>query len=169
MTSVLTRNQKKKFTKDIIWEGKPHIMHVNIRYDDECNNGHNTFSITGSIWKRGNQRDCETGGCIHEEIKKYFPEFKDIIKYHLVSSDGPMHYIANTTYWAKDRENMKLPLNAPTKFEKQLKFKNIPLTFEFKQSFLTFLKSVKDWQAINIIELAHKNDKGYQYKPKYTC
>ena len=100
--SILTKNQKQVFTKNIEWEGKPCIIKVSIRYDDECNNGHNTFSITGEIRRKGNYRNCEICGCIHEEIKKYFPKFKHLIKWHLTSSDEPLHYIANTIYWAKE-------------------------------------------------------------------
>ena len=72
---------------------------VEIRYDDECKNGHNTFSITGRIRRLG-KRDYVMVGCIHEEIANYFPELAHLIKWHLVSSDGPMHYIANTVYHA---------------------------------------------------------------------
>lgn len=66
---------------------------VKMRYDDRCGNGHNTFSITGSTVRKG--------GCLHELIAKHFPELAHMIKWHLVSSDGPLHYIANTIYWAK--------------------------------------------------------------------
>jgi len=65
---------------------------VTLRYDDECGNGHNTFSITGDF-----DGAC---GCIHDEIAKRFPELKKYIKWHLTSSEGPMHYIANSMYWA---------------------------------------------------------------------
>ena len=67
-----------------------------LRYDDECGNGHNTFSITGSTRGRG--------GCIHDEIEAAFPEFAHLIKWHLCSSDGPMHYISNTLWHADDRD-----------------------------------------------------------------
>lgn len=164
--SILTKNQKQVFTKNIIWEGKPHVMKVTISYDDECNNGHNTFSITGKI---GNYRDCKIGGCIHNEIEKYFPEFKHLIKWHLVSSDGPLYYIENTIYWAKDREHMNKAIGEPIEFEKALKFKTIPLIFNFKNNFYDFISSVKNWNNIKIIELKHKQEKdGYQFKPKYT-
>jgi hypothetical protein len=165
--SILTKNQKQVFTKNIIWEGKPHIMKVTLRYDDECNNGHNTFSITGEIRKIGNYRDCEIGGCIHDEIAKYFPEFKHLIKWHLTSSDEPMHYIANTTYWAKDREYMDKAIGEPVKFEKALKFKNIPLIFNFKNNFYDFISSVKKWDDVKIVTLEHKKS-DYPYSPKYT-
>lgn len=167
--SILTKNQKQVFTKNITWGGKPHVIKVTLRYDDECNNGYNTFSITGEIRKNGSCRDCECAGCIHEEIEKYFPEFKHLIKWHLVSSDGPMYYIANTIYWAKNREYMNLPIGHPVKFEKALKFKNIPLIFNFKNNFYDFISSVKNWDDVKIVTLEHKQEKdGYQFKPKYT-
>lgn len=57
------------------------------------------FSITGSITKNG--RDV-AGGCIHDEIARYFPELAPFIKWHLTNADGlPMHYVANTVYFAR--------------------------------------------------------------------
>lgn len=91
-----------KKTKLIDYDNKTCKMTVSIKYNDECNNGHNTFSITGSIkgGKFGRYGyEIDIGGCIHEEIEKYFPEFKHLITWHLCSSDGPIHYIANTKYW----------------------------------------------------------------------
>jgi hypothetical protein len=77
---------------------------VDVRFDDRCGNGHNTFAITGSIYKAGRRSDNSTivCGCIHDDIYKHFPELRGLIKWHLVSSDGPMHYIANTLYHAKN-------------------------------------------------------------------
>lgn len=91
-----------KKTKLINYDNTTCKMTVDIRYNDECGNGHNTFSITGSIGeppKYTGRYRAVISGCIHEEIEKYFPEFKHLIKWHLCSSDGPMHYIANTKYW----------------------------------------------------------------------
>lgn len=70
--------------------GKPEL-----RYGDECKNGHNTFSLTVN----GGER---FGGCCHDEIEKHWPELAHLIKWHLVSSDGPLHYIANTIYHANN-------------------------------------------------------------------
>lgn len=77
---------------------------AHLRYDDECRNGHNTFAITGTIdrWevRHGYASWAEdSGGCVHEEIVKHFPEFAHLIKWHLTSSDGPMYYVENTLYW----------------------------------------------------------------------
>jgi len=40
----------------------------------------------------------EACGCLHDEIRQHFPELAHLIKWHLVSTDGPLHYIANTLY-----------------------------------------------------------------------
>ena len=103
MKSVLTKSQFKTFTKKINYEGKDCTMSVTLRYDDECNNGYNTFSITGAI-KGGHYKsyryEIELSGCIHDKIKKYFPEFAHLIKWHLCESQQPMYYIENTLYFA---------------------------------------------------------------------
>lgn len=99
MNSILTKHQVKEFTKQISYDGKPRTITVTLRYDDQCNNGHNSFSITGAIYKKGKQDDPEVCGCIHDEIRKHFPEFAKYIKWHLTSSDSPMYYIENSMYW----------------------------------------------------------------------
>ena len=72
--------------------GEPVLITATVRYDDQCGNGHNTFSITASTTD-----GC--GGCLHDEIARYFPELAPLIAWHLVSSDGPLHYLENTMYW----------------------------------------------------------------------
>lgn len=74
-----------------------------VRFDDECGNGHNSFTVTGEIYIPG-RRDCEACGMLHEEIAKYFPQLEPLLKWHLCSTDGPMHYIGNTMYLAGDRD-----------------------------------------------------------------
>lgn len=98
--SVLVKSQKREFRKDITYYGKPALIKAEVRYDDQCSNGHNSFAITGSI--RGFEVDI--GGCIHDEIAKHFPELEPLIKWHLCSADGPMHYIANACYHASARD-----------------------------------------------------------------
>ena len=103
MNSKLTKHQFKTLQKMINYNEKDCKIVVKLRYDDECGNGHNTFAITGTISEASKYTGIYytvTGGCIHQEIEKYFPEFKHLIKWHLCSSNGPMHYIANTKYWA---------------------------------------------------------------------
>lgn len=73
---------------------------VTLRFDDECGNGHNSFSIVADhdVFERGKWRDF-AGGCLHDEIREWFPELAPLIPWHLTSTDGPMHYVANTLYW----------------------------------------------------------------------
>lgn len=79
--------------------GKNALIKAEVSLDDDCKNGHDTFSITGEIYipKR---RDCEACGCLHDEISQKFPELTPFIRWHLTSTDGPMHYLANAIYHA---------------------------------------------------------------------
>ena len=99
--STLTKNQTKTLRKEYTEDGRNYVIYCTIRYDDQCNNGHNTFSVTGEIWNNPKRRDCESCGCIHEEIAKHFSEIAPFIKWHLTSSDGPIHCVANTLYHAE--------------------------------------------------------------------
>lgn len=108
MKSVLTKRQvKKEEFKGLMYQGEKVNLTVNLRYDDSCKNGHNTFSITGDLYKfgraktDGNMISC---GCIHDIIIELAPQYEHLIKWHLMSSDEPMHYIANTIYHASKIE-----------------------------------------------------------------
>lgn len=81
-------------------------LQVEMRFDDNCKNGHNSFAITGDI--RSAIGRWEAGGCLHDDIARVFPELIPLIKWHLTSDDGPMHYIANTIYHAGDRDSSGL-------------------------------------------------------------
>ena len=112
---MLTTSQYKTFRVDFYVDGEPQTLIANVRHDDQCHNGHNTFAITATLY--GPNRHTgepntkhESGkmlwlcacGCLHEMIAKYLPELAHLIKWHLCSTDGPMHYLANTTYHASD-------------------------------------------------------------------
>lgn len=115
--SKLTQSQILTETKEYFENGDKYKITVTVRYDDQCNNGHNDFAITGEINRKGKNNHWleDSCGCIHEEIAKHFPELIPFFKWHLVSSDEPMHYIANALYWAgytkykdaKNEENLK--------------------------------------------------------------
>lgn len=89
------------FGRPIEGYGKDATLSVELRFDDSCHNGHETFSITGEVRSPAQQ---EAGGCLHEAIAKVFPELESLIKWHLTNTDGPMHYVANTCYHAGDRD-----------------------------------------------------------------
>jgi hypothetical protein len=100
--TVLTKSQKIRHEKRIRYDGRAADLIVTIRHDDECGNGHNSFSVTGEIYRAGSRRDADflAGGCIHEEIARAFPEIAPFIKWHLMTTDGVTHYVANTLYFA---------------------------------------------------------------------
>jgi hypothetical protein len=103
LMTVLTKNQKLKFGPVRLGSGdyKNCLITATVRHDDECGNGHNTFSITGDV-KESNR--WVAGGCLHKEIARAFPQLAPCVKWHLTSTDGPMHYIANTLYHVSDRD-----------------------------------------------------------------
>lgn len=106
MTSVLTKHQSTARSK-VLPNG--HKLEVRLRYDDECGNGHNTFAITGSVYRPqyhgiGFYQEPYECGCLHELIAEHFPEYAPLIKWHLCSSDGPMHYYEDTLFHAGNRD-----------------------------------------------------------------
>lgn len=88
------------------FEDEGETIRATVRFDDNCRNGHNTFSVTATIRDRRG-RDIG-GGCCHEAVAAAFPELAHLIPWHLVSDDGPMHYLANTVYLAGDRDHYGL-------------------------------------------------------------
>lgn len=86
--------------------GEREFIKVEIRLSDDCKNGFNEFAITGEIRKN---RKYIMGGCIHEEILKYFPEFKIFVDLHLRDVNGvPMYPVINGFYFLKNKEINKL-------------------------------------------------------------
>jgi len=112
--SVLVKKQVKVFRKEL---ANGDVFIVNVRYDDEGGNGHNSFAITGELYGKGrrtNEPRVENSngkgrwlcccGCMHEDVAKHFPALALLLKWHLCSTDGPMHYVANTLYHASDKD-----------------------------------------------------------------
>lgn len=91
--------QKEKILKQT-WQATRNGLTVTIRHDDPYRNGHNSFAITGETE--------DSFGCIHDEIAATFPELAHLIKWHLCSTDGPMHYVANTLWHVSDRDHYGL-------------------------------------------------------------
>ena len=115
--SKLTREQKRCYRAEYVDEnGDPYVLVAEVRYDDSCNNGNNTFTVTATLYAKHVQRGEPTtlhkesgrklwvngGGCLHEDIAKRLPELAPFIKWHLCSSDGPLHYLANTLYHVEE-------------------------------------------------------------------
>lgn len=90
--------------------GAWYVIRFEARFDDNCRNGHNDFAITGEVWRSTHDGrkvggDCESCGCIHDDVAERFPEVAHVIKWHLTGETGPMHYVANAVYLAGDRDH----------------------------------------------------------------
>lgn len=96
-------------------QGEIRWIQAQVGHDDDCGNGHNTFSITGSGGYRGRRADCF--GCMHEDIAKHFPELAPYIRWHLTSTDGPLHYLANGKFWAGHSGFRDRKLGSPPNLE----------------------------------------------------
>lgn len=85
--------------------GKEHIF-VTIKLNNECKNKFQSFSITGSIYEAKKPKEDKyyiSGGCIHEDILKHFPQFKQFIDLHLADVCGyPMFALENGFYHLKN-------------------------------------------------------------------
>jgi len=105
--SILIKKQTKVYGPKIYTEhGCTYKLTVTVRYDDSCGNGHNTFSITAMQYRKSHNGAWveDSCGCMYETIAARFPELAQYIKWHLTSSDGPLHYITNTVYLVGDRD-----------------------------------------------------------------
>lgn len=75
---------------------------IKIRLDDECKNGHQDFSITGTCWGKGKaktDRNMILAGACGDTIAKLFPEYAIFNRLHLCDYRGiPMHCTANGFY-----------------------------------------------------------------------
>ena len=149
------------------------IIHVNIRFDDECKNGHQSFSITADVYtaESRRQKDCQACGCLHEDIEKVFPELAPLVKWHLMDTDGPMHYLANTLYHASDRDYNGHRAGDPSSWDTVIYFANSPVSHAISCKFAAFLESRRGTGDFNIEEYKHpdNNKPGvYQYSPNFT-
>lgn len=141
---------------------------VEIRLNDECNNGFNEFAITG---KKG-----QMCGCIHEEILKYFPEFKIFVDLHLRDVKGvPMYPVINGFYFLKNKEINKLQHHLHCNEEELNIIKNATSEKEFGY-LLHKCGLMKKWEeeaekGIKMLEELTKetfeNDKGFKREKEF--
>lgn len=171
--STLTKKQARKFERN---DSEFNCV-VEVRYDDECGNGHNTFAITGDFYRVGSprtDRNFEFGGCCHDEVVAAFPELAPFIKWHLTSSDGPLHYISNTLYHARDVDCWGLK-----KGEKKTEQRSAWHIGDIKWSALAYderemqpvLELISKGGAVEIVAVEHENagkPGEYQYAPNYS-
>jgi hypothetical protein len=170
-TSILTKNQKKIVTKNINYEGKEATLEIEIRFDDECDNGHNSFFITGSLYRKGERPNPEICGCIHDEIIEHCPELAYLIPFHGMHSDSPMHYVDNTIYHASDKDCYGRRKGDVTQFETSVYFNDSPVRYKIKKPLLELIQAVKsgdlDPNTLNVQEVPYSGKDDYDFSPKY--
>lgn len=170
----------KRKTKDE--NGRPRLVKAEVRHDDSCKNGHNSFAITGEVWgyngaERGGKWDIESCGCIHDEVAKHFPELEPFIKWHLTSTDGPMHYYKNVIYLAGDRDCWGTRKGEVRQTETRITFGENPILHSpgsnwTSDKFIAWLQEAgpRCGYDFEIIALHHdpEPDGRRLYDPKYT-
>lgn len=120
--------------------GEPAWLRVEIRFDDSCRNKHNSFAITGDIYGKNGRFIAK--GCLHKNIAAVFPELVNLIKWHLSSTDGPMYYLANTLYFAGDRDYSGRRAGEASQYDHVVYFGDSPVHHKFKNDkFRAFLLS----------------------------
>ncbi len=171
-TSQLTKHQKQEYYALYSEDGDNYKLVAKVRYDDECGNGHNSFAVTGDIYRQhGTRWVLVAGGCVHDEIAEHIPKLQPFIKWHLMDSDGPLHYVANTLYHATNRENGFLA-GEVMDYKKAIQFDNHPILYRANQNFIEWIEK-QDTEtlqtALHVVLIEHKNEKdGYQFTPKYS-
>ena len=155
-------------------------IYVELRFDDECKNGSQSFAITGHVIEPG-ARDWAMGGCIHDELKKYFPEFAHLIKFHGSHTFGPWYYFENTLYMADTRDSSGKYAGEPSAWDRVIKFGEFPITQPISKDFAAWLVARREFNSTTAasnparlawepraVEHAKKPGETYEYSPNYT-
>lgn len=81
---------------------KGNDMIIKIGLNDKCKNGHQDFSITGTIYEKGKphiDRYHIAGGCIHDDILAARSDLKIFVNLHLCDYEGiPTYAVENGFY-----------------------------------------------------------------------
>lgn len=110
----MTLRTHKRQIREIGWKtfrrsGQLYRAKAEVRFDDQCRNGRNSFSITGEVQVYNSERarwEEHSAGCCHDEINAaHHSELGHLFRWHGCFTDGPSHYIANTLYHAGDRDH----------------------------------------------------------------
>lgn len=160
--SILVKHQIKTFEKEgFRIDGGYGRIEATVRYDDQCGNGCNSFSITGTITRDSREY---SGGCIHEDIIEHFPELEKYIKWHLMDSDEPMHYVANTLYHASTKDVYGKEKGEPYNFKAGLMVNNSPFIQFYSKEVIAVIRELGTsyhWNNCQIIEVPHKRGPDY--------
>jgi hypothetical protein len=171
-------------TRPIEGYGDGATIRAELRFDDECGNGHNTFALTGTVYGPARKRPgakyasapAIAGGCLHEDVARVFPELAPLVRWHLCSSDEPMHYLANTVFHAGDRDHNGRRAGEPLTVVEVVQFGEVPIHHRLTKGLGPFLRDLRDnydragqEAALEVLAVAHKDGPGksYNFAPKY--
>ena len=93
----------KEWNKMFYENGENYRIQVRAELVHRDGNANAYFAITGDIFRhaKNGRKVHESGGCIHDDIIKHFPQLQLLVDIHLSDEDGvPMHAYANAAYWA---------------------------------------------------------------------
>lgn len=152
-------------------------LHAELRFDDSCRNGRNSFSVTATISQAERRGDNGSIGCHHDAIARLFPELAHLIRWHLSSAgEGPSHYVANAVYLAGDRDHYGRRAGDPSSFVDVIRFGDVPAVHRLKSAgFLAWLREIatydKDGQAAALVPIAvayqPREGERFSFRPKY--
>jgi len=104
MDEILAANYwRKEISGAPYGEPKRLLLEVKAELVKRSGNDYAYYSITGTISRQDKRyRDpVITGGAIHEDILKHYPDLAPLVIVHLSAPDGlPTHAEANARYWA---------------------------------------------------------------------
>lgn len=171
--STLTKSQTREFRKIIRPGNEPAFTFlVTIRHDDSCGNGHNTFSITGEAYSTTTGRFTDSnllfGGCCHDDIREHFPELAHLLRWHLCSTDGPLHYVANTLYHASDRDCWGRRKGEPYNPRTCIRFGSFPIPYRKCPAFTRWLSGLDSFD-LEVLRVDFPKPQQYpRLGPKFT-
>lgn len=93
-----------KRTYKRVYRERGHIYHLTATAEIHSLSGQEPYlSITGELYRQTNGRGrpaMESCGMLHDDIEKHIPQLRQYLKWHLMSTSAPMHYVSNSLYWA---------------------------------------------------------------------
>lgn len=176
LTRTSTRQTWQSEPRPIEGYGANGAIVVKIRHDDECKNGHNSFAITASVTS-GEFGRIAAGGCLHEDIAQVFPELAPLIKWHLCSTEQPLHYVANAAYLAGNLDHSRRAKGEPTAYAHSVRFGDNPIPHKLKTAFWQWLQDYKasafdqppfDFEVIRVDHKNRGKPHEHQFTPKFT-
>lgn len=93
----------KKWSKVFYELGETYRIDVIADLVHRDGNSNAYFAIGADIFRhaKNGRKVHESGGCLHGEIIKHFPQLQLLVDIHLSDEEGvPMHAYANAAYWA---------------------------------------------------------------------